>query len=112
MRVYYAHHMSIYGTPQERRDVELLESLGFEVVNPNTPEHDGQYGSGGMKYFMQVASECDLIAFRALPDGSITAGVADEIKAGPPVIELPSGIRRRTLDIAQTLETLRELGQR
>jgi hypothetical protein len=65
-----------------------------------------------MKFFVQLASECDLIAFRALPDGSITAGVVLEIKAGPPVIELPSGINRRTLTIQQTLETLQESGQR
>jgi hypothetical protein len=59
-----------------------------------------------------MAANCDLIAFRALPDGSITCGVAKEIKMGPPVIELPSGVTRRTLTMQQTLETLAELGER
>ena len=36
MTVYYAHPMAIYGTPQEDRDIETLENLGFTVVNPNT----------------------------------------------------------------------------
>jgi hypothetical protein len=112
MRCYYAHPMTIYNTPQEERDILLLGQLGFVVVNPNAPEHSEAYGKEGMKYFMQLASECDVIAFRALPDGSITAGVANEIKAGPPVFELPSCIARRTLNIAETLEALHESGQR
>lgn len=45
MKIYYAHCVALYGTPQERRDVELLErafddgerSGVVEVVNPNSP---------------------------------------------------------------------------
>jgi hypothetical protein len=111
-RCYYAHALNLYGTPQEARDIELLGRLGFVVVNPNSPEYADKYGREGMKFFVQLASECDVIAFRAMPDGSITAGVGLEIKAGPPVFELPSGINRRILTIQQTLETLHELGQR
>jgi hypothetical protein len=36
---YYAHCQSIYGTPQEDRDVALLEAAGFEVVNPRDLRH-------------------------------------------------------------------------
>lgn len=36
MRVYYAHCIAIYNTLQENRDVELLEGLGHNVVNPNS----------------------------------------------------------------------------
>lgn len=42
MRVYYAHCIALYGTPQEARDLLLLEMLGFEVVNPNDPDIDAQ----------------------------------------------------------------------
>jgi hypothetical protein len=108
LRAYYAHHMALYNTPQEARDVEFLESLGFEVVNPNAAPYAGREFND----YLSLAADCDLVAFRALPDGSITCGVAQEIKMGPPVIELPSGINRRTLTIQQTLETLRELGER
>jgi hypothetical protein len=107
-RVYYAHPMSLYGTPQESRDVELLQSLGFEVVNPNAPA----FSRLTFNNYLTLAATCDLIAFRALPDGSITCGVAKEIKMGPPVIELPSGVSRRALTLQQTLETLAELGER
>ena len=40
MRVYYAHCIAIYNTPQEQRDIEALENLGFDVVNPNNPDID------------------------------------------------------------------------
>jgi hypothetical protein len=36
--IYYAHCLAIYGTRQETRDVNFLESLGYRVVNPNTRE--------------------------------------------------------------------------
>lgn len=36
MRLYYAHCIAIYSTPQEDRDIETLEELGFTVVNPNS----------------------------------------------------------------------------
>jgi hypothetical protein len=120
LKCYYAHPMSLYGTKQEERDIALLESLGFEVENPNTHAHqEGMWRYGGrpgdprsMEYFRGIAMHCDVVAFRAMPDGSITAGVADEIRVAKLVFELPSGIKRRTLTIEQTSETLRECGQR
>lgn len=114
-KVYYAHSLYLYGTSQEARDIELLEQLGFRVVNPNSEEFaymEGWNSKDRMTRFFEIAAGCDLIAFRALPDGKITAGVAKEIKAGPPVIELPSGMNRRGLTIQQTVETLQELGER
>jgi hypothetical protein len=41
VRIYYAHCMAIYNTPQEARDIDLLETIFSEfnyVVNPNKPE--------------------------------------------------------------------------
>ena len=112
---YYAHPMSLYGTRQERRDIAVLESLGFDVINPNTPEHAAA-SKGIMEYYCQLAVTCDVCAFRALPDGSIGAGVAKEIddcmESEIPVIELPSCINRRTLTIQQTVDYLHECGQR
>lgn len=39
MKIYYAHCQAIYGTVQEKRDIELLQRLGFEVVNPSDSIH-------------------------------------------------------------------------
>lgn len=124
MKVYYAHCQAIYGTPQEQRDVKTLEELGFEVVNPGLPEHSEacqewatQHTSNNkMGYFLEMVDDCDVLAFRALPDGAIPMGVAAEIERakfhGKPVFELPSGILRREITLAQTREYLYEIGQR
>jgi hypothetical protein len=120
--------MAIYNTPQEQRDIELLEGLGFEVLNPNSPKHIkavekiqekgktcfGANNSGVlvMEYFTNLVEKCDVVAFRALPDGRIPAGIAKEIGCGKTVFELPSGIVKRTISIEETREYLREAGQR
>ena len=38
MKVYYAHSMGLYNSPQEARDIETLENLKLEVLNPNSVE--------------------------------------------------------------------------
>ena len=120
LKIYYAHCLAIYNTPQEKRDIETLKKLGFEVVNPNEKIHQenaqkikAENPDRVMNYFYRLVGECDAIAFRALPDGAIPAGVGGEIKnLGIPVIELPSGIKRRVLTVEQTREYLEEVGQR
>jgi len=112
MLAYYAHPVSIYNTPQEERDIQLLTDLGFEVLNPNTPEHSEGYKMGGMDYFESIISKCDLVAFRAFPDGSVPAGVAREIEWSDKVIELPSCVYGRTMDVSETREFLSESGAR
>ena len=115
--VYYAHPVSTYNTPQEKRDLETLEALGLRVVNPNTPENQEKYKTLGMPRFEEMAKACDVLAFRAFPDGSIGAGVAKEIEwarsgNGRPIIELPSCILRRTLSVEETREFMRDCGAR
>jgi len=125
MKIYYAHCQSLFGTPQEKRDIELLTSLGFDVVNPGDASYKDKviemkasgFTSGEIiTYFGHEVERCDVLAFRALPDGAIPAGVAMEIKyaqtRGYPVIELPSSVQRRTISIDLTWEYLRESGQR
>jgi hypothetical protein len=123
MKVYYAHCQAIYGKPIEQRDIAMLETLGFQVVNPGLPEHGPacaefarQTSKTKMDYFLGLVDECDMLVFRALPDGSIPAGVAKEIEwarvNGKPVLELPSCMQRRALTLEQTREYLGEIGQR
>lgn len=116
LKAYYAHCVALYNTPCEARDIKLLKDLGFEVINPNNPECTKGYKKHGMGYFRRFAKECDLIAFRALADGSIPAGVAEEIFMfrceGKPVIEIPTGIVRRSRTVEQTREYLCEVSVR
>ena len=125
MRVYYAHCIAIYGTPQEARDLGLLFRLGHEVVNPNDLEVQERVDAAKARgedvmetIFKPMVLSCEAVAFRALPDGRIPAGVAKEIdyaqqaKAYIPVFELPSGLRARSIGVDETREYLAEVGQR
>jgi hypothetical protein len=116
MQAYYAHCTSLYNTPQEERDLSLIEELGFLVYNPNCEEADIAYKEHGMPWFKKKVEECDCLVFRSLPDGNIPAGVYKEIQwakeGGRPVFELPSGLLQRELSVEETREYLREVGQR
>ena len=117
MKIYYAHCVQIYNTKQEQRDVELLQKFRFEVNNPNQPFHQEGYKAKGMDYFIEdILPGCDGVAFRALPDGSLPAGVAKEIdhfvEAGKPVIEIPGFVLRRRLSVEETRTYLHECGER
>jgi hypothetical protein len=141
MRIYYAHCIAIYHTPQEHRDIELIESVfpGATVINPSSRaiadeceavRRDvasfNQYRLAGPpqdpshevmeRVFQPLAKTCDVLVFRALPDGMIPAGVYKEItwavEAGVPILELPSATSRREMSTTQTRQYLKEIGQR
>ena len=116
MKIYYARPVNLYNSPAEQRDKELLEKLGFTILDPNKSELSEKYKKEGMAAFYEFVKECDALAFRACPDGAITAGVFGEIdeaiKAGKPVIEIPCGMERRVLTISQTREYLKDVGIR
>jgi hypothetical protein len=116
LKCYYAHCQALYNTPQETRDIELLNNLGFEVINPNAPEIQERAKKEGMACFEQIVKENQILAFRALPDLAIPAGVALELgwarEAEMLIFELPSSILRRSIGHLETVEYLREVGQR
>ena len=114
-KVYYAHSVGSYDSVQESRDIALLESLGFEVINPNRPEvqiefnsykEDHSYNDAFYKVFGKMVIECDLIAIRAQYGGLIGAGVVKEIEyaeaAGLTVIAMPTAIYKRVATPEQT----------
>lgn len=123
LRCYYAHTMTSYNSTIEKKDIELLEKLGFEVENPNQPKHQKgceQYAKlhgwdKVMDYFKKVIEEdCDMVAFRSLPNGQILSGVAAEVQhaisINYPVIELPCSVHKRCMDYPETKQYLIELG--
>lgn len=114
--VYYAHPLNIYNTAQEKRDIAMLESLGFEVVNPNCAECAEGYKAKGMEFFKQFAQACDAVAFRALASGENPAGIVSEVGwfrgINKPVLEMPTGFLRRSIDEDKTRELLDEAGFR
>jgi hypothetical protein len=122
LNCYYAHPVSLYGTEhrpnaQEQRDIATLTALGFTVMNPNSTEHSEGYAKKGMWHFADVIQQsCQVLAFRAFQDDTIPAGVMAEIgyarDHGLPVIELPTNVARRGLNVELTRAVLKELGVR
>ena len=121
--VYYAHCMALYGTNKERQDIKDLERMGFRVDNPNSAKHKKIVASMRanrktskeiMDYFVKVVKRADGLAFRALPDQSISAGVHKEVKTmynkGGFVLELPEYDSRNAMSVNETRAYLR--GQR
>jgi hypothetical protein len=121
-RCYYAHSMPSYGSVIEKKDVDFLESLGFEVINPSTAdisfgcsEYREKFGNEHiMHYFTDIIDTCDIVAFRALPDGKILSGISAEIqhalKTNKGILELPNSIRARSMNYTDTKEYLLETG--
>lgn len=121
-RCYYAHAMSIYNTTSEKTDVEMLEQMGFEVVNPNSEELIRGFEKykkthsphETMEYFFNIISTCDILAFTAVEDFKITSGVAKEIEEAIcmdiPVIELPWITEERYMSLPQTYNYLKSRG--
>lgn len=81
MRIYLAHPITDYGTPRQAEAIAALEARGFQVVNPDAPEHEAGYRQQGMAYFTNLVEACGALAFLRFPGGSIGAGVAKEIQA-------------------------------
>lgn len=112
MKIYYAHCISNYNTQEEKDDVKLLRKLGFSVVNPNTKKNQERYKVIGMEHSKTLLRGCKALAFRPVPSGTISSGVAAEIAMarvkGLPVIELPVNIYRRTMTRRQTIDYIKE----
>ena len=122
LRCYYAHTMLSYNSTIEKQDIELLERLGFEVINPNQKwiqegcnDYIAEHGrENAMDYFKEIINNCELVAFRSNPDGSILSGIAFELKyaveTAKPIIELPCSLESRMWDYPKTKKYLIEIG--
>jgi len=122
MKAYYAHCMASYNTKVEKRDVNLIRSLGYEIVNPSSKDIEQKLkkhrkkSDNDMDFFRTLVESCDILFFRALPNGKITSGVAIEIvharMCNKPILEIPSGMLHRTLSRDETVEYLKDVGNR
>jgi hypothetical protein len=91
-RLYFAHPVSDFGTEFEAQVVAALTAAGYEVVNPNSPEHQAGYAERGFKYTKEVRAGCDAVAFLRFPSLFLGSGVAAEVadfrKRELPVFEI------------------------
>ena len=111
--IYYAHFVGDYNTKTELDDMKLIEKLfpNSTIFNPNSEYHSEQYKKIGMEYFYDIVRNCDVLVFRGLYNGKITAGVYGEIKTAEqcniPIIEFSSNYDNRNLTVEQTRDILK-----
>jgi hypothetical protein len=77
--VYYAHPMTDYNKPKEKRVVSSLKKMGYRVDNPNTQKHQNGYRLKGMKHFTDASSRANAVVFTRFPNRKIGAGVGAEL---------------------------------
>ncbi len=118
-KIYYAHPITLYNTPQEERDLAFLNFLWpeAEIYNPNSKHDTKKYKEFGMQWFLDRVGDCDLVVFRSFPGGKIGAGVWSEIEYGEticeiPVMEIPIIMESRRLTVDDTREYLNHGGKR
>lgn len=116
MKCYYAHPISDYNTEREANDVKQLQSLGFDVLNPNQPEYEQSYRVRGMQVFLDLVDTCDCLVFRAFDDerASIPAGVVKEILRadGKLVLEISEALGDRFCSVEETRLKLKFYGRK
>jgi hypothetical protein len=81
-KLYFAHPMSMYGTPEEAALVKVLTDIGFEVINPGDPavgQAFAAYRDGNptnyMQFFVDLCNACEYGAFCTFPDEAQADGV-------------------------------------
>lgn len=120
-KIFYAHCRSIYGTPQEARDLETIRRCwpGCEIINPADEKWEAGYNVKGMDMSLHLMEDCDIVVFRGVPGNGITAGIYREITEFAdaldlPVLQLPSMLDADMcrLNVPQTRQYLKEVGQR
>lgn len=124
-KIYFAHSISDYNTKAEKRALEMLELLGFEVINPNNEAFEKKYKKLKKKVgfrkafketFLDVISNCDAVAFMPVIFKDrlrITSGVVLEVehalKWNKPVIQIPIVFKPRRMTKEETFEYLNEV---
>ena len=117
LRVYYGRCQSIYCTPEELRDIELIHGLwSTAYIIPFTKKMIDRAAKEKMTPFLEAVETADLFVFRALPNGDIPAGVGKELRHAReneiPILELPQLNPARFIDVKATRWYLHSVGQR
>jgi hypothetical protein len=107
---YYAYPITTHDFLIESNNIQLLENLGFEIMNPSTSKEireelqnrihlDGKFYNA--EFFEHALSKCSILAFRTLPDEMTKTNGAVEInevfRYNLPIIELPQDIESCSL---------------
>ncbi len=105
-RLYFAHPIIDYDMPIEAVALIKIEKRfpGFEIINPNTPEHAAAYKArGNFLYWEELAASRYYTVFLCMPgkDRLIGSGVAKEIEAAMAGRGFVYEIDRKTFEISR-----------
>lgn len=116
MKAFYSRPITLFGTKQEKRDINIIQSLGYDVLDYKTDEILQDYNNRGMVVFEELVKKCDILFYRSFIDLKIGAGVLKEVNAAIknniPVFELPTITESRILNVQETKNYLFLMGQR
>jgi len=80
MEIYYAHAMCIYGSDDEKEEINHI-TINFpesKIVDPGSYANNPQKRKDGMEYCKKLVNTCDAVVFTKLMS-KITSGVGIEI---------------------------------
>lgn len=122
MKIYYSHPKSYRDSTEAKEDINLLKSLGYEVVSPYDPKFSDHWQTTGISFGKILVDMCDIVAIRPLSTGKIGAGGGKEvewaIELNKTIIEMPSAspfdkdtLDGRVLSIDETVEFFKTVGK-
>ena len=88
MRIYFAHPITMYNTPEEYRCLVTIKNYFPELknvtnypdlVNPNQKTFELAYKRLGMDLFLGLVDTCDIIVYSPFNDNTVGAGVVSEV---------------------------------
>ena len=122
MKIYYSHPKPYKRSKEAKQDMQLLQSLGYEVINPYDPKFSECWEEQKMAFSEIIIEMADVVAFRALSNKKISSGVGKElsiaISMGKDIMELPnvtmfdkSTLDARVLNIDDTMSFFKNTGK-
>ena len=80
IKIYYAHSKQIYNTPQEEKELKIIEKHfpKMTIINPKLYESDPEKRKNNMKYCHKLIDSCKYVVWSKL-QGKVTCGVGDEV---------------------------------
>ena len=112
MKAYYARPITHYNTESDKKALCFLRGLGLEIEDPNQEKYQVAYKEKGMEVFLEAIDTCNLLVFRSLWNGKVTAGVLKEVSHAYhnniPVMEYrPTISNTREMSVEETRKAIK-----
>jgi hypothetical protein len=78
VRIYFARCYIEYGTPEDDAIQREIYYQGHELVDPSGFDEE-EYKLRGMEFYLEKVRQCDMLFYKTVGAGRVTAGVAREI---------------------------------